>query len=146
MKNKRVIFGGSLEYHDPNTGLKEWDRPTIEFDIEDGDDFLENLRFAKLIIKEFFRENIAHQRATIHGQCEPQNKWNSIYDNRVGISDNLPLGNLQESNIDRTQAFIDLINSKYQTKKTLLNLKPKVDERGSEELSKAFEDRIKQFD
>ena len=117
MKNKRVIFGSSVEYYDPSMGLKEWDRPTIEFDIEDGEDFLENLHRAKAIIKEFYRGNI-----------KPLHSKEDI-----------------DATLPKTQAFIDLINSKYQTKKTLESLKSKVEAENNPELTEAYHNKLKEL-
>lgn len=46
---------------------------------------------------------------------------------------------------DRTQAFIDLINSKYQTKKTLESLKPKVEQENNPAIQQAFDNKLKQL-
>jgi len=47
--------------------------------------------------------------------------------------------------IDRIEAFIELLNSKYQTKKTLENLKIQVDEINDERLTSAYLERLKTF-
>jgi len=52
----------------------------------------------------------------------------------------------QETHTESNQAFIELINSKHLTKKSLLNFKPQVEERNNEAITKAFNERLKQFE
>lgn len=48
-------------------------------------------------------------------------------------------------NMDKIQAFIEVINSKYQTKKTLENLKSQIDKENNEKLTEAYNNKLKSF-
>lgn len=47
---------------------------------------------------------------------------------------------------ERIQSFIEMVNSKYQTKKTLENLRAKIEAENNPELTAAFESKLKSFE
>lgn len=59
--------------------------------------------------------------------------------------ENLSQPSTEEPQFDRIQAFIDLINSKYQTKTSLEGYKTKIDEVGSSQLTEAYNQRLKEL-
>lgn len=125
MKNKRVVFGSSVEYYDPSMGLKEWDRPTIEFDIDDDDDFLEYLRLAKTIIKDFYGK-------------VPKYEGNYNIENPNGNSETVPPKD------ERIQSFIATINM-CTSLKFLKNFEARVKAENNPELSMAYDNKLMEF-
>lgn len=72
-------------------------------------------------------------------------KWHNANTPELELANYQPPPQSPTPEPDRTQAFIDLINSKYQTKKTLESLKPKVEQENNPAIQQAFDNKLKQL-
>lgn len=73
---------------------------------------------------------------------QPNDGYNvhGIPNNAVEQPQSVPI-----ENIDKIDAFIEVINSKYMTKNALEKMKPQVEKENNERLTKAFEEKLKSF-
>lgn len=101
----------------------------IEMQLDDGDSPEVALAKAKEIVHKFHKDSNPEL-----ADCQP-----------IPHDAGYKINEEKQPEPDRTQAFIDLINSKYQTKKTLESLKPKVEQENNPAIQQAFDNKLKQL-
>ena len=113
----------------------------FEMDVADDCDPLVEVETLRRLAEESHRDRYPHlypngSEAVVDGFATP-------FGNN-GTTQSSQKENTEEPT-DRIQAFIDLINSKYQTKTSLEGYKTKVEQVGDERLTEVFNNRINSF-
>lgn len=130
MKTERISYSESVESAN-EWGLKSWKKFSVDILMEEGDSDEDGRKKAVQIVKDGLSGFNGSQYYTSSEQGE------IIKTERESI---VPI-----PKEDRIDAMISLINSPYQTKKTIENLKPKVEAENNKELTQAYQQKLKEF-
>ena len=105
------------------------ERIGIEMQLDDGDSPEVALAKAKEIVHKFHKDS---NPELVDSQPIPDDAGYKMQDEK-------------QPEPDKIKAFIELINSKYQTSKTLESLRAKVEKENNPQLQEAFDNKLKQL-
>ena len=124
MKVDRISYSKLLP-----TGVYANERIGLEAELNSGDDAEISMDILRNMVEQFHKKyNPQYYQPNTHilgGAVEPQS---------VAIE-----------NIDKIDAFIEVINSKYMTKNALEKMKPQVEKENDERLTEAFQKRLNEL-